>query len=143
MRANLLILLNRILIAFSKNVLKLLNNQADFDSAIRRFDPSRPSQLILLAKSPSPLLHLERADSADRWKRRYFCSPPFTHNIFQKLEISNRTRDFRTTTARVPEDKLPTCWIVRRTRDGRTLRKDRANCHRPDIQLVSHFIGVN
>jgi hypothetical protein len=28
--------------------LKSLNNQADFDSAIRRFDPSRPSQLILL-----------------------------------------------------------------------------------------------
>jgi hypothetical protein len=24
--------------------LKSLNNQADFDSAIRRFDPSRPSQ---------------------------------------------------------------------------------------------------
>jgi hypothetical protein len=29
---------------FSKYALKSLNNQADFDSAIRRFDPSRPSQ---------------------------------------------------------------------------------------------------
>jgi hypothetical protein len=26
-----------------------LNNQADFDSAIRRFDPSRPSQRKLLS----------------------------------------------------------------------------------------------
>jgi hypothetical protein len=29
---------------FSKRALKSLNNQPDFDSAIRRFDPSRPSQ---------------------------------------------------------------------------------------------------
>jgi hypothetical protein len=29
---------------FSKGALKSLTNQADFDSAIRRFDPSRPSQ---------------------------------------------------------------------------------------------------
>jgi len=29
---------------FSKCALKSLNNQTDFDSAIRRFDPSRPSQ---------------------------------------------------------------------------------------------------
>jgi hypothetical protein len=29
---------------FSKCALKSLNNQVDFDSAIRRFDPSRPSQ---------------------------------------------------------------------------------------------------
>src|SRR5262249_9409416 len=49
MRANLLILLNGFLIIFSKCVLKSLNNQADFDSAIRRFDPSRPSQLISLS----------------------------------------------------------------------------------------------
>jgi hypothetical protein len=28
----------------SKCALKSLNNQTDFDSAIRRFDPSRPSQ---------------------------------------------------------------------------------------------------
>jgi hypothetical protein len=28
---------------FSKYALKSLNNQTDFDSAIRRFDPSRPS----------------------------------------------------------------------------------------------------
>jgi len=32
---------------FSKCALKWLNNQADFDSAIRRFDPSRPSQPVL------------------------------------------------------------------------------------------------
>jgi hypothetical protein len=40
----LLKLLERVLTAFSKRALKLLDNQADFDSAIRRFDPSRPSQ---------------------------------------------------------------------------------------------------
>jgi hypothetical protein len=33
-----------ILSLFSKCALKSLNNQADFDSAIRRFNPSRPSQ---------------------------------------------------------------------------------------------------
>jgi hypothetical protein len=38
----------------------------DFDSAIRRFDPSRRSQLILLVKSPSPLPYLEMAQSAVR-----------------------------------------------------------------------------
>jgi hypothetical protein len=37
-------LLERVLAAFSKCALKLLDNEADFDSAIRRFDPSRPSQ---------------------------------------------------------------------------------------------------
>jgi hypothetical protein len=42
--AKLLKLLERISPIFSKCALKLLNNQADFDSAIRRFDPSRPSQ---------------------------------------------------------------------------------------------------
>ena len=42
--AKLLKLLERVLAVFSKCALKLLNNQADFDSAIRRFDPSRPSQ---------------------------------------------------------------------------------------------------
>jgi hypothetical protein len=46
--AKLLISLEGILSLFSKCALKSLNNQADFDSAIRRFDPSRPSQLILL-----------------------------------------------------------------------------------------------
>ncbi|WP_316186880.1 MULTISPECIES: hypothetical protein [unclassified Bradyrhizobium] len=29
----------------SKRALKSLKNQTDFDSAIRRFDPSRPSQI--------------------------------------------------------------------------------------------------
>jgi hypothetical protein len=32
----------------SEYMLKLLTVLPDFDSAIRRFDPSRPSQLILL-----------------------------------------------------------------------------------------------
>ncbi|MBR1147095.1 hypothetical protein [Bradyrhizobium sp. AUGA SZCCT0431] len=41
--AKLLSLLETILASFSKCALKLLNNQTDFDSAIRRFDPSRPS----------------------------------------------------------------------------------------------------
>jgi hypothetical protein len=42
--AKLLKLREGIFSLFSKCSLKLLNNQADFDSAIRRFDPSRPSQ---------------------------------------------------------------------------------------------------
>jgi hypothetical protein len=42
--ANLLSSLGVILAVFSKCRLKSLNNQTDFDSAIRRFDPSRPSQ---------------------------------------------------------------------------------------------------
>jgi hypothetical protein len=41
--ANLLRLLEHVLAVFSKCALKSLNNQTDFDSAIRRFDPSRPS----------------------------------------------------------------------------------------------------
>ncbi|MCP3471681.1 hypothetical protein NLM33_15255 [Bradyrhizobium sp. CCGUVB1N3] len=64
--AKLLILLERLSAIFSKRPSKSLNNQTDFDSAIRRFDPSRPSQLILLGKSPSSLLHLEIAESAAR-----------------------------------------------------------------------------
>ena len=44
----LLILLESFSTIFSKCALKSLYNQAGFDSAIRRFDPSRPSQLILL-----------------------------------------------------------------------------------------------
>ncbi|MFK4646204.1 hypothetical protein ABIF96_004778 [Bradyrhizobium ottawaense] len=31
---------------FSKRALKPLDNQTEFDSAIRRFDPSRPSQKL-------------------------------------------------------------------------------------------------
>jgi hypothetical protein len=46
--AKLLSLLEGILAIFSKHALKSLNNQPDFDSAILRFDPFRPSQLILL-----------------------------------------------------------------------------------------------
>jgi hypothetical protein len=37
-------LLERVLTDFSKCGLKSLDNQADFDSAIRRFESSRPSQ---------------------------------------------------------------------------------------------------
>jgi len=42
---------------FSKRSLESLNNQTDFDSAIRRFDPSRPSHRYYQASSillPSP-----------------------------------------------------------------------------------------
>src|SRR5262245_25547649 len=46
MGAKQLILLDGVLTAFSKYALKSLNNQTDFDSAIRRFDPSRPSQAL-------------------------------------------------------------------------------------------------
>jgi hypothetical protein len=57
----------------------LLNNQADFDSAIRRFDPSRPSQLILLIKIAFSIASFGKADSAARRRRRrYVGSPPFT-----------------------------------------------------------------
>ena len=45
--AKLLELLERVF-GFSKCAFKVLNNQADFDSAIRRFDPSRPSQPVRL-----------------------------------------------------------------------------------------------
>jgi hypothetical protein len=64
--AKLLILLGWNPALFSKRELKSLNNQTDFDSAIRRFDPSRPSQLILLNYIDSSLLHLEMANSAAR-----------------------------------------------------------------------------
>jgi hypothetical protein len=47
MLAKQLMLLETNWLIFSKYALKSLNNQTDFDSAIRRFDPSRPSQLIL------------------------------------------------------------------------------------------------
>jgi hypothetical protein len=39
----LLKLLECVLAIFSKCALRVLEKQADFDSAIRRFDPSRPS----------------------------------------------------------------------------------------------------
>src|SRR6266851_3448076 len=42
--AKLLKLLERVLAVFSKCALKLLDNQADFDSAIPRFESSMPSQ---------------------------------------------------------------------------------------------------
>jgi hypothetical protein len=42
--AKLLMLLEAVFDIFSKCTLKSLDNQTDFDSAIRRFDPSRPSQ---------------------------------------------------------------------------------------------------
>ena len=42
--AKLLISLESVLADFSKNALKSLNNQADFDSAIPRFESWRPSQ---------------------------------------------------------------------------------------------------
>ena len=55
MLAKQLILLEANSNVFSKCALKSLTIQAGFDSAIRRFDPSRPSQLILLVKLPSQL----------------------------------------------------------------------------------------
>jgi hypothetical protein len=42
--AKLLKLLKRVFTVFSKCVLKSLDNQADFDSATRRFESSRPNQ---------------------------------------------------------------------------------------------------
>jgi hypothetical protein len=44
--AKLLKSLERFLADFSKCALKLLDNHADFDSAIRRFESSRPSQAL-------------------------------------------------------------------------------------------------
>jgi hypothetical protein len=46
--AKLLKLLERVLAVFSKCTLKLLDNQADFDSAIPRFESWRPSQIKAL-----------------------------------------------------------------------------------------------
>jgi hypothetical protein len=57
--AKLLSLLEGISPIFSKFPMKSLNNQTDFDSAIRRFDPSRPSHRYYQASSillPSPSL---------------------------------------------------------------------------------------
>ena len=48
--AKLLNLLEGILILFSKRALKSLNNQTDFDSAIRRFDPSAPAKTNMQAR---------------------------------------------------------------------------------------------
>jgi hypothetical protein len=48
---------------FPKCALKSLNNQTDFDSAIRRFDPSRPSHPLLALTpfiDPIPGRHLIR-----------------------------------------------------------------------------------
>jgi hypothetical protein len=54
-------LVEGILTIFSKCPLKSLNNQADFDSAIRRFDPSRPShRLRLTASDTQPLSSARR-----------------------------------------------------------------------------------
>jgi len=54
MAAKLLKLLQRIFRFSSKRAVKSLNNQTDFDSAIRRFDPSRPSQD--LAHNPTKIV---------------------------------------------------------------------------------------
>jgi hypothetical protein len=64
--AKLLKMLRCISDSFSKCDLKSLNNQADFDSAIRRFDPSRPSQLILLIKIAFSIASFGKAHSAAR-----------------------------------------------------------------------------
>jgi hypothetical protein len=54
MAVNLLELLERLFGLFSKCALNSLNNQTDFDSAIRRFDPSRPSQPLCASGQPVP-----------------------------------------------------------------------------------------
>jgi hypothetical protein len=73
MAAKLLELLESVLAVFSKCALKTLDNQADFDSAIRRFDPSRPSQLILLIKIAFSIASFGKAHSAPVEERcRYF-----------------------------------------------------------------------
>ncbi len=51
--AKLLKLLERALAVFSKCPLKLLDNQADFDSAIPRFESWRPSQISVRSCSRS------------------------------------------------------------------------------------------
>jgi hypothetical protein len=63
----------------SEGLLILLTNSSDFDSAIRRFDPSRPSQLILLIKIVFSIASFGKADSAaHRRRRRCVGSPPTT-----------------------------------------------------------------
>jgi hypothetical protein len=59
-------MLERVSAIFSKCDLKSLNIQTDFDSAIRRFDPSRPSQLILLIKIAFSIASFGKARSAVR-----------------------------------------------------------------------------
>jgi hypothetical protein len=62
--AKLLKLLERVLAVFSKCTLKLLDNQADFDSAIPRFESWRPS------RSPHRLRALYERLAARRGCRR-------------------------------------------------------------------------
>jgi hypothetical protein len=50
--AKLLKLLERVSADFSKCALKSLDNQADFDSAIPRFESWRPSQINALSSLP-------------------------------------------------------------------------------------------
>jgi len=58
--AKLLKLLRRIFRFSSKRALKSLNNQTDFDSAIRRFDPSRPSHAFSFSENFLSLIRKAR-----------------------------------------------------------------------------------
>jgi hypothetical protein len=58
--ANLLRLLKRVWAISSKRALELLNNQTDFDSAIRRFDASRPSHALAFLENFLPLIRKAR-----------------------------------------------------------------------------------
>jgi hypothetical protein len=70
--ANLLMQLKDILSVSSKCSLKSLNNQADFDSAIRRFDPSRPSQTRRLWRISFLLVERPAADQPRRFFLAFF-----------------------------------------------------------------------
>jgi len=65
--AKLLKLLEGVSGLFSKCALKSLNNQADFDSAIRRFDPSRPSQQTPISAAEAKLRYGSRSSGPRRW----------------------------------------------------------------------------
>src|SRR5437868_15451634 len=73
MAAKLLKLLEGVLSIFSKLPLKSLNNQADFDSAIRRFDPSRPSQSAEGTREASRETR-SRSSNKETARRRPLCS---------------------------------------------------------------------
>jgi hypothetical protein len=86
-------LLEGVLSIFSKCALKSLNNQADFDSAIRRFDPSRPSQSR--EGTPQVLVKHEasrqtRSLSSNREASRQTKRPPEGGLSVALIEIENQ-----------------------------------------------------
>ncbi len=84
--AKLLKSLEGIFSLFSKCALKSLNNQADFDSAIRRFDPSCPSQAVRRSEKV-PLMPAEKL--ANGGLLRICCQSPGSVSGHSQSEIAD------------------------------------------------------